>query len=335
MGLRNNLINSVKRVVYNADIKGEKWLSKKASKFEVNGIYDNRTYKNNIANSINSTAVSSRKKELAIEQILDNDKFTFNHMLLVQNPFRISVLSGMLIFVTQKPYKVEYTVKGKRGSADFTKCDETVTTRHRVPILGLYEDCINQIVVRLVGDDGVVAKKKTIRLKTPKLSMPIDGCVEVTDSKAPLSKDFILASGGYHGGVYVFDAKGNIRLALARIPQYYGIYLFDDGRFLFPEMNMRRPEYGNAHTIITHEMDMLGRVYHTYYHEKGFHHWAIEKEPGGNILTLTSSVDDTYMENCIVEIDRKTGEVVREISVNDLFDDKIILNVICQDVLDY
>ncbi len=51
------------------------------------------------------------------------------------------------------------------------------------------------------------------------------------------------------------------------------------------------------------------------------HHWAIEKEPGGNILGLSSSMHDTYMENAIVEIDRKTGETIYELSMNDLFDD--------------
>ena len=84
---------------------------------------------------------------------------------------------------------------------------------------------------------------------------------------------------------------------------------------------MRIPAYGNAHTVITHEMDMLGRVYCTYHQKKGMHHWAIEKEPGGNILGLSSSMHDTYMENAIVEIDRKTGETIYELSMNDLFDD--------------
>lgn len=43
---------------------------------------------------------------------------------------------------------------------------------------------------------------------------------------------------------------------------------------------MRRPAWGNANTVVMHEMVMMGRVYRTYYDKKGLHHWAIEKEPG-------------------------------------------------------
>lgn len=34
-------------------------------------------------------------------------------------------------------------IKGIRGSKDYTVCDETYTTRHRVPIIGLYENAYN------------------------------------------------------------------------------------------------------------------------------------------------------------------------------------------------
>ena len=87
---------------------------------------------------------------------------------------------------------------------------------------------------------------------------------------------------------------------------------------------MRRPAWGNANTVVMHEMDMMGRVYRTYYDKKGLHHWAIEKEPGGNILALSSSTDDTFMENEIVEIDRFTGEAVKEINMNQLLPEKYI-----------
>ena len=45
-------------------------------------------------------------------------------------------MSALALFVTDKPCKVRYTVAGKRGNEDFTKCDENITRYHRVPILG-------------------------------------------------------------------------------------------------------------------------------------------------------------------------------------------------------
>lgn len=266
-------------------------------------------------------AIRTIQKEHLIEEILDNQWYTFPKTLLVLNPFQLAPLSAMLIFNTDTPCKVQYTIKGQMGSPDFTQQDETFSTRHRVAIVGLYENCYNPVTISLLDEKNHIIKSKKIRIKTRELPKIIRNCVELTKSSQPMLGEFKLVSGGYHGGVYAFDAQGNIRFCLTKIPQYYGVYRFESGKFLFPELEMRVPAYGNAHTVITHEMDLLGRVSHTYYDEKGFHHWATEKEPDGNILSLSSSVYDTCMENTVVEIDRSTGKRVWELNVNDLFDD--------------
>lgn len=320
-----NIISKIsipaKKVVLNTSTCSEGRFAKEAKKISYKKEMLVNSYESNLENKVEPPAFLSYCKERMIEKLLNKAEYSFNNILVINNPYKVSPLSALMLFNTEKECKVEYTIKGQKGSPDYTKCDEMLTTRHRVPVLGLYEGSFNVLKVRLIDTKGNEIASKRIKIKTPVLNKPVHDCVNITNSKQPFSGDFIFVSGGYQGGVYAFDAKGNIRFALNRIPQYYGVYLFEDGRFLFPEKNMRIPAYGNAHTVITHEMDMLGRVYRTYHQKKGMHHWAIEKEPGGNILGLSSSMTDTYMENSIVEIDRKTGETIYELNVNDLFDD--------------
>jgi len=312
----------VKRVVLNTSTCSEGRFTKEAKKFPYKSELLVNSYDSNFENKTEPPVFLTYCKECMIEGLHQKAEYSFKNILVINNPYKISPLSALMVFNTiGNPCKVEYTIKGYNGSGDYTKCDETITTLHRVPVLGLYEGRFNPVNVRLLDRNNNVIASKNIKIKTPVLNNPVHNCVKITKSSRPFSGDFIFASGGYQGGVYGFDTNGNIRFALNRIPQYYGVYLFKDGKFLFPEKNMRIPAYGNAHTVITHEMDMLGRVYRTYHQKKGMHHWAIEKEPGGNILGLSSSMYDTYMENSIVEVDRITGETVYELSMNDLFDD--------------
>ena len=54
----------------------------------------------------------------------------------------------------------------------------------------------------------------------------------------------------------------------------------------------------------------LGRIYRQYYVKNGIHHEVIEKEPGGNLFVLSSSIAG-HTEDVVLEIDRKTGETVK------------------------
>ena len=282
MNILSKVLTPVKRVVLNTSTCSEGRFTKEAKKFPYKNELLVNSYNSNLENKTEPPAFLSYCKERMIAGIHRKAEYSFKNILVINNPYKISPLSALMVFDTiGNPCKVEYTIKGYNN----------------------------------------VIASKNIKIKTPVLNKPVHNCVKITKSSRPFAGDFIFVSGGYQGGVYGFDTNGNIRFALNRIPQYYGVYLFKDGRFLFPEKNMRIPAYGNAHTVITHEMDMLGRVYRTYHQKKGMHHWAIEKEPGGNILGLSSSMHDTYMENAIIEVDRITGETVYELSMNDLFDD--------------
>ncbi len=310
--------------LYNVNIHDAKWLKIHSKQQNVMKAYKYRNYDSNIKTSLTAKAIDSRKKDMYIERLLNEGTYTIDKPLVIKNPYKISILTLLVVFNTKEKCRIEYTVKGQKGSKDFTAGDGKYTTRHRVPVVALFPGCTNVIILSAYDKNGKEIAKKKIKVIVEKIDRKIAGNIEFSVRNGESSKEFFFVSGGYKGGAYMFDSAGNIRWALSEIPMHYGVYLFENGRFLFPELRMRRPVYGNAHSVVTHEMDMMGRVYHTYYHPKGFHHWACEEEPLGNILTVSSSLDDTYMENVILELDRKTGESIHELSMNDVFDETYV-----------
>lgn len=324
MSLKRDLVNRLKRKVYNTNVRYGDWLRNEALK-DVPVSADGIRYNTNIRKRSPLLAEVCYRKDMAIEAILDKGKYTFKNTLFILNPFEMSPMTGFLVFNTDKEYKVRYTVKGIRGSADYTNCDERFTKRHCVPVYGMFAGCINRIEVCIEDNNNNVVDKTTVRIliKMSETKKNLKKGIVIENKTAEFPKEFIMATGGYSGATYAFDSKGNVRWYMTAPIHPYGLYMLSNGHFIAPDKRMRRPNYGNAHSVIAYEMDFFGRVYKSLYHPVGFHHWAIEKEDE-NFLIATSSLEDGYMENVIAELDKVTGKEIRKISFNDIFDNTYI-----------
>ncbi len=323
MNSAKKLINNLKMKFHNATIRHEKWFRTEA--LNLNSSYiDGRHYSANIENQKPLAVDISHRKDILVEQILDKCEYNFKNALFIINPFEFSPLTALLIFNTDTPCKVEYTVRGMRGSSDYTKCDEALTTRHQVPILGMYTGAINSIKVCLLDKNDAKIASTNIRFRLPRAGTVLKKCLvnnKKSNNTLPL---FTMATGGYSMVNYMFDNNMNIRWYLTAPVHPYGIHIMGNGHLLVPDKRMRRPNYGNAHSVVAYEMDWLGRVHHIIYHPSGFHHWATTKENDGNMLIGTSSRYDTYMENSIDELDINTGESIRMINANNIFDNTYV-----------
>ena len=132
-----------------------------------------------------------------LESIFTKAEYSFDNILVINNPYKVSPLSALMVFNTNKKCKVEYTIKGHNGSEDYTRCDETFGNFHRVAVLGLYEGRFNPVKVRLIDEDGNVIASKNIKIKTPVLNKPVHDCVKITKSKQPFNGGFMFVSGGW------------------------------------------------------------------------------------------------------------------------------------------
>ncbi len=318
MASKKRLLSKLKRLLYNVNVQYTDWLKNEALKLH-EPYLDGRNYSSNIEHQLKLPVDISRRKDTVIENILNKKYYTFDNALFIINPFGCSPLSGLFIFNTEKPCKVKYTIKGKRGSDNYTNCDETWTNRHKVPVLGMYDGGITHITFYLIDKNNNEIQETTIRIKLPRTGPVLRNAISIKKyEKTPVP--FLMATGGYSGTNYAFDSNGNIRWYLTTPVHPYGVHVLSNGHLLVPDKRMRRPNYGNAHSVIAYEMDFLGRIYRNIYHQSGFHHWAVSREDNGNLLIATSSRYDTYMENSVDEMDKDTGKIIRTINSNNIFD---------------
>lgn len=68
-----------------------------------------------------------------------------------------------------------------------------------------------------------------------------------------------------------------------------------------------------------YEIDLLGKIYMEYSLEGGYHH-DYEELPNGNLLVASNQFHNEKgtVEDVIVEIDRKTGKILKQIDLKDI-----------------
>lgn len=274
-----------------------------------------------------STNISRRKqlplaslaKDCFIEKTLKSGVYTLNNLLVLHNPYGLAPLTALALFYTKKPYMVRATVQGD------TKEDDVVSTTnfayyHRVPIFGLYPHRENQVLLEIINQKDKVIKKIALKITTQDLPDHIEEMVEVKKKTETSAFNLTFVYGGDTLYPYAFDNSGVIRYYLKRTPKAYGLFPMSKGIFLFSENNISVPTYSNPHATQALEMDLFGRIYNVLHVKKGLHHDAQEMEPGGNIIAAASSLEG-YNEDAVIEIDRKTGKVVKELDLGDIITD--------------
>lgn len=266
----------------------------------------------------NSLAVKSQARDYVLETMLQSGEYTFDRMYVIRNPYGEAPLVALALFVTEKAYKVRVTTKGKTPETDYVSV-LPARKEHRVPILGLYPGQINQILIELLDDDKVLASH-VVPIETKELPTYMRECIVVKKKTEDPAFPFVLINGGVDIHTCVFDKEGDIRYYLRRKPRGYGIFPLSKGRFFYMEKDIATPSFSNPQTVQSHDMDYMGRVFKTYHTKNGVHHTAEEKI-GGNILAGSNTMLE-HTEDMVIEIDRKTGEIVWSLEIWDLFDDK-------------
>lgn len=270
---------------------------------------------------ITNLALESRAKELYFKDVFSQKKYSIHMPLVIINPYRIAPLTAIVLFNTKSNCSIRYTICGMNGGKDLVHKIWEPTKEHRIPIVGLYPNARNKIIIDCISLDGTKIQK-TIYIKTLPTKKSLQDSVHIQKNVTAPTEDYIYVSGGFSQQSYVFDSQENIRFYFNKKIKLYGTHMLSNGRLLFPEEAISNPTFSNPHSNVFHELDFMGRVHKTYMIENGVHHFATEKEEGGNILLATSTLIPPYsMENGVLEIDRQTGEVVKMLDLNTLFDD--------------
>ena len=78
----------------------------------------------------------------------DAGDYTIDAPLVVENPYLINPLAALVLFTTTNPARATVTVKGRDMTTDISGTFPE-TTRHILPVLGLYAARANRVVIEL------------------------------------------------------------------------------------------------------------------------------------------------------------------------------------------
>lgn len=258
-------------------------------------------------------------EQLTLE--LESGNYTVENPLVVANPYQNAPLTAVVLFQTEEEVTVKATVQGDDSwdGSDFYGETELATS-HRVPVLGLYAGKVNQVVLEMFDAEGNKVDEISVEIQTDPLPESMENLVEVYVSGDDTAMPYTLVTGQSTKTTFVFDKNGEIRWYLTDTTGSYGAFPISGGHFMFQGRQVMVPTYEKPHTVKMYEMDYLGRTHKVYYIPTGWHHEVIEKEEGGNLLVLSSSIDE-HVEDTVIEIDRETGKIVKTLDMRDIFDE--------------
>lgn len=283
-------------------IRPSEWVEKGALEYE-------SVFKREQTDSIRSNiegkkmySMTSQAKDWFLELQLRSDKYKFNKMLVVEDPFGEAPLTAMALFTTIMDYRVRVTALGDSEQTNFV-FEYPAEKRHRIPIFGLYAGRNTEVVIELLDENGESCDCRQFSLNTKPLPEELQKVIPMKKGTGSRSFSNTLIAGGGDFWPFVIDREGNVRYYLARKLKGCGIFPLSKGRFLCMDDQVPNP-------VQMYDMDFLGRVGRTYLVKEGVH-YAIEKTQGGNLLLAA--------DDCIMEIDRETGEKVQESTSISLF----------------
>lgn len=243
------------------------------------------------------------KQEKLENKFLEKTNYTMEHPNIILDPYDISPLTALVIFETSDLTAPEVTVKGKDENTTFTKTF-TPSKKHILPIYGLYPDTNNEVTIECNG------KKNVFYIKTDPLPEDFALPTKVVSNKEELGNELYFVTPSSDGYVAAYDVNGDVRWYLNE-SFTWDIKRLNNGNILLSSNRLINPPYYMTGLM---EMDLLGKVYYEYTLPGGYHHDVFELE-NGNFIIASDNFENGTVEDYVVEMDRKTGEIVKTIDL--------------------
>lgn len=240
------------------------------------------------------------------------------------NPSGYAPLTAEVTLTTTRTVEVEVVVAGPAVQGDEPHRVGPLSQEARFPVLGLYPGVTNTIVLRFFDPSGDLLGDLT-RTVTP---APLLGdlpsvTIDAANPSAMKPGMNLVSYFGHDSELtpqrpFIFDAEGRIRWYLDfRTHPMLSDLFYDDGVERLANGNLF---FGDGSTGQVIEIDMLGRIVNTWAMPGyGFHHHVLEK-PNGNFVVTVNKLGAPTVEDYIIEIDRVTGDIVREWDLNQSLD---------------
>lgn len=249
-----------------------------------------------------------RSEQQKLETKFISKGYTLDNPNIIIDPYNNSPLTALVIFETDKKEKVKITIEGKDDLTTYTH-EFDKEKIHYIPVYGLYAGKENTVIIECGNE------KKEVKIKTEKLPDNFILPTSVKKEEDKLTNDlyfFTPSSGGY---TCAYDTNGDVRWYLTNAATWKIDRLENGHLLLSTERLVNSPYYLTG----LYEMDMLGKIYAEYSLPGGYHHDYYEM-PNGNLLVLSNDFNSGKgtVEDYIVELDRETGKIVKNIDLKNI-----------------
>lgn len=226
------------------------------------------------------------------------------------------------------------SVHGKTSDADITYEISGQRKLHIITIWGLYYNDTTDVTVTCMDASGH-ARQKSLSITTgeapdpsrmPQISCSYD---EERFSEIAPGLTFCATIGSYH---FAVDKYGDVRWYYSD-PAGLGDsgITFNDQQHLLVLTPKTSSAATNSFSMM--EMDLMGRKYNEYFIDGSFHH-EVKLMENGHILCAASGQGKSTINDCIVELDPDTGDVVREWNIDEILTMVLTcLLILCGDTL--
>ncbi len=234
------------------------------------------------------------------------------------NPYGVNPLCAQLDIEADVPGKIRVEVIGRDGEAsNIAHTFDEIATSHSVPVLGLYPQYQNTILVNYLSADDSVLEEKEISIVTqeiPDVFSDIIVDIRQIDKMEP-GLTLVSYRGVYNPNMpFMMDAYGKIRWILdySNYPPlqqlFYdvGLERLQNGNFYF----------GNSATRSIHEVGVYGELINTWSTEPYDFHHNVQEKPNGNFLLTATDPNSTHLngnlthKDLVIEIDRQSGSII-------------------------
>lgn len=254
-------------------------------------------------------------RERSVEEVV-------GEMSVVLNPYNRTPLAAKLDIQKSTGVEVQIEVLGeavvsKTYSEDYLG---------EYAILGLYPDTTNTVALRFTDNQGNYAID-TIEIETHALdSVGFPDIEIITKDASKMEPGMHLAGLHLARGTWfatnpiIFDNNGDIR---------YYLSMEENGAITWPVQRFSNGNFMMGANNNIYEVDMLGKIIHTYNLANYSSHHDIIELPNGNLLAAVNKSGSTIMYNGseisstddhIIEIDRASGAVVTEWDMREILD---------------
>ena len=249
------------------------------------------------------------------EKDFKTEGYTIDEPNVILNPYGNSPLTALILFETEEEVSPKVTIVGKDENTTFTHTFNT-NKEHLLSIYGLYANYNNEVIIEYEINGEVI--NKTVNIQTEELPDDFILPTRVEANKEYLDNQLYFFTPSSSGYTCAYDVNGDVRWYLTNYALWKIDRLENDHLLVSTERLVNPPYYMTG----LYEMDLLGKIYAEYSLEGGYHHDYYEME-NGNLLIASDDFNNAKgtVEDYIVELDRKTGEIVKK------FDLKNILNM--------